>query len=99
MNAEEENLDFVTIKGLIKYGEALAQRSHMEGIELPPTPPPTGDRPRHAEEAMAAIRGFVQNAQAGFSHASAYRSARHALIQHNCVGVSPSDGVEHDSIP
>ena len=55
MNAEKENLDFVTIKGLIRYGEALAQRSHMEGIELPPTPPSTEDRPRQAEEAMAAL--------------------------------------------
>lgn len=86
MNTEEETLDFVTIKGLISYGEALAQRSHMEGIELPPTPPPTKDRPRHAEEAMAAIRGFVQNAQAGFSDASAYQSARQALILQDCGG-------------
>jgi len=86
MNAEEENLDFVTIKGLIRYGEALAQRSHLEGIELPPIPPPTGDRPRHAEEAMAAIRSFVQNTQEGFSHASAYWSARQALIQQDCGG-------------
>ena len=86
MNTEGEQLDFVTIEGLLSYGEAIARRPPVEGAELPPPPASSGDRPQRAREAMAAIRAFVQDAQGGFSDAVAYRNARHALIQHACGG-------------
>lgn len=86
MNTEGENLDFVTIDGLLAYGEAIARRPPVEGAELPSPPAASGDRPQRAREAMAAIRAFVQDAQGGFSDAAAYRNARHALIQHACGG-------------
>ncbi len=36
MKAEAENLDFVTINGLLAYGEAIARRPPVEGAEPPP---------------------------------------------------------------
>ncbi len=86
MKAETENLDFVTIDGLLSYGEAMARRPPVEGAELPPPPVSSGDRPQRAREAMAAIRMLVQEAQCGFAHAAAYKNARHTLIQQACGG-------------
>ena len=34
MNAESEQLDFVTIDGLLSYGEAMAKRPPVEGAKL-----------------------------------------------------------------
>ena len=86
MKAETENLDFVTIDGLLSYGEAMARRLPVEGAELPPPPVSSGDRPERAREAMAAIRMLVQEAQCGFANAAAYKNARHTLIQQACGG-------------
>jgi len=86
MKAETENLDFVTIDGLLLYGEAMAGRLPVEGAELPPPPVSSGDRPQRAREAMAAIRMLVQEAQCGFANAAAYKNARHTLIQQACGG-------------
>jgi len=86
MKAEAENLDFVTIEGLLSYGEAIASRAAVEGAELPPSPASSGDRLQRVREAMVAIRVLVQEAQGGFANAAAYRSARHALIQQVCGG-------------
>ena len=86
MNAEGETLDFVTIDGLLSYGKAIARRPPLEGADLPPPPGESADRPQRALEAMAAIRAFVQDTQAGFPDAAAYRHARHTLIQQACSG-------------
>jgi len=86
MKAEAESLDFVTIEGLLTYGEAMARRPPVEGAELPPHPASSGDRPQRAREAMAAIRALVQEAQCGFANAAAYKKARHTLIQQACGG-------------
>jgi 6-phosphofructokinase 1 len=86
MKAEAENLEFVTINGLLTYGEAIATRPPVEGAEPHPPLPSLEDRPQRALEAMAAIRLFVQDAQTGFANAAAYREARHALIQQACGG-------------
>jgi 6-phosphofructokinase 1 len=86
MNAEAENLDFVTIDGLLSYGEAIAKRPPVEGAELPPAPTSLEDRPQRAREAMAAITTFVQDAQRGFDNAAAYGHARQQLIQQQCGG-------------
>ncbi|MEO6203219.1 MAG: 6-phosphofructokinase [Nitrospirales bacterium] len=86
MKAEVENLEFVTIKGLLAYGEAIARRPPVEGAEPHSPLPASEDRPQRALEAMAAIRVFVQNAQAGFANAAAYREARQRVIQQACGG-------------
>lgn len=86
MQAEAEVLDFVTIEGLLSYGEALASRPPVEGAELPPPPASSGERPQRAREAMVAIRAFVQQAQKEFTNAMAYRNARNTLIQQSCRG-------------
>ncbi|GJL68755.1 MAG: hypothetical protein NPIRA06_13900 [Nitrospirales bacterium] len=86
MKAEVENLEFVTINGLLAYGETIARRPPVEGAE--PHPPLTSleDRPQRTLEAMAAIRLFVQEAQKGFADAAGYRDAKHALIRRSCGG-------------
>src|SRR5438132_3875499 len=81
-----DQLGFVTIEGLLAYGEGLARRTAGEGIELPPTPPPAADRPRRAREAMENVRAFVRRAQKGFSSAAEYRAARRGLIDDGCGG-------------
>ncbi len=86
MKAEGEDLEFVTIEGLISYGEALTRRPPVEGAELPAPPAPSEDRPQRARVAMAAIRAFVQDAQKEFTNAAAYKNARHTLIQQACGG-------------
>ena len=45
-----DQLDFVTIDGLLTYGEVLARRTSSNRFVLPPPPPPTNDRRRRAEE-------------------------------------------------
>ena len=85
MHAEgEQQLDFVTIEGLLAYGEAIARRPPVEGAELPPPPASSQDRPQRARDAMIAIRAFVQDTQRGFANAEAYKHARRAVIQHAC---------------
>ncbi|MDT7044289.1 6-phosphofructokinase [Candidatus Nitronereus thalassa] len=86
MNAKAENLNFVTINGLLSYGEALVRRPSVEGAELPPAPGPSEDRPKRVLVAMTAIRAFVHDAQKGFADAAAYGNARHQLIQQACGG-------------
>ncbi|MGD9852124.1 MAG: 6-phosphofructokinase [Nitrospirales bacterium] len=86
MSAKEENLKFVTIEGLLAYGEAIVRRPAVEGAEVPLPPTPSGDRPKRVPEAMESIRGLVQEAQEKFPNAAAYRNARQALIQQGCQG-------------
>jgi len=86
MSVDGEILDFVTIEGLLAYGEAIARRPPVNKTELPPLPAASVDRPQRAREAMNAIRDFVRDAQAGFAHATAYRTARSSLIQQECKG-------------
>jgi 6-phosphofructokinase 1 len=86
MESTGERLDFVTVEGLLAYGEWLARRPAMEGIEYPPVPSALADRPRRAREAMEKIRAFVQRAQRGFSGADEYRSARRLVLEEGCGG-------------
>src|SRR2546428_9780334 len=81
-----DQLDFVTLEGLLAYGEVLAHRTAGEGMVLPPAPSPSADRPRRAREAMEKIRAFVQRAQKGFPTAEEYRGARRGLIDDGCGG-------------
>jgi 6-phosphofructokinase 1 len=86
MSFDNDTLDFVTVDGLLTYGEALARRPPVKGIQFPSPPVDSKKRPQRAQEAMVAIRGLVQQAQAGFANAAAYKDARHTLIHQACGG-------------
>jgi 6-phosphofructokinase 1 len=86
MEAEEKQLSFVTLEGLLAYGEALSRRTATEGVSLPPPPPSAPDRLERAKEAVAYVRAFVDSAQAGFPDAEAYRTGRRRLIEKGCRG-------------
>ncbi|BFU94604.1 MAG: hypothetical protein NTNFB02_13260 [Nitrospira sp.] len=86
MEHPTRRLDFVTIGGLVAYGELLAQRQAHEDLLLPSPPPTTNDRRRAAEGALDAVRSFVERAKAGFEDAAAYRAARRALLEDHCAG-------------
>lgn len=86
MDTQEKLLSFVTLEGLLTYGEALARRTPSEGVTLPPPPPPAADRLQRAEETMTEIRKFIERARAGFPDAEAYRAARRRLIDEGSGG-------------
>ncbi len=86
MDITTNQLDFVTIEGLLAYGESLARRPPREDVQAPAAPAPSPRRADRARAAMEAIRSFVQRAQAGWPAAAAYRSARNALLEEACAG-------------
>lgn len=86
MESGIEQLNFVTVEGLLAYGEALAHRPPAGGVVLPPVPPPQPDRTRRAHAAMETIRAFVRRAQSGLPDAGEYRMARRAVIDDGCGG-------------
>ena len=86
MESAVDQLEFVTVEGLLAYGEMLARRSAGEGITFPPLSTSSVDRPQRTREAMEKIRAFVQGAQEGFPGAEEYRTTRRALIEEGCRG-------------
>ncbi|MEO5957241.1 MAG: hypothetical protein ABIR36_16340, partial [Nitrospiraceae bacterium] len=86
MESTVDRLEFVTVEGLLAYGEILARRPAGEGVTLPPLSTSSVDRPQRTRDAMEKIRAFVQSAQGGFSGAEEYRAARRALIDEGCLG-------------
>ncbi len=86
MQITTNQLEYVTIEGLLAYGELLAKRPSCEEIQLPTAPTPSPHRAGRARAAMKKIVAFVQSAQKGFSDAASYRSARRALIDKACGG-------------
>ena len=81
-----EQFEFVTIEGLLAYGEQLAQRTSSGRSVLPPSPPPFTDRRQRVEQAIPDIRTFVQGLPAGLPSAETYRTARQRLIAEACGG-------------
>ena len=77
-------MEFVTIEGLIAYGERLAGREAGDGITLPTAPPPDPARAQRAAAAQEGIRGFVQRVHAGLPSADDYRTLRARLIADHC---------------
>ncbi|MEK7351006.1 MAG: 6-phosphofructokinase, partial [Nitrospirota bacterium] len=86
MQSNTDPLDFVTIEGLLAYGEQFARRPSADGMLLPAIPVPSNDRARQSRVALTKIEAFVQAAQKGFSGADAYRAARQAVIDDVCTG-------------
>ncbi|TKB77990.1 MAG: hypothetical protein E8D45_04965 [Nitrospira sp.] len=86
MRVDTDKLDFVTVEGLLAYGEAFARRAPSEGVELPPPAAPSVDRLARTQDAMDRIREFVRRAQVGFTDVDDYRAARRALLAEGCGG-------------
>ncbi|MBI3357380.1 MAG: hypothetical protein HY038_11540, partial [Nitrospirae bacterium] len=86
MQINTDPLDFVTIEGLLAYGEQFARRPSTDGVLLPAAPVPSNDRVRQSRAAMEKIVTFVQSAQSGFPGADVYRAARQAVIDEACAG-------------
>ncbi|MCG3116230.1 MAG: 6-phosphofructokinase [Candidatus Manganitrophus sp. SA1] len=86
MESQKEELHFVTVEGLVAYGEAMTRRTPPEGVTFPPPLPATADRVGLAREAISKVRAFVDRTQEGFPDAEAYRTARHVLINEGCGG-------------
>jgi 6-phosphofructokinase 1 len=88
MPSDHEALDFVTIEGLVRYGEVFARtpRIAADHIALPSGSPTVSDRIHRAREATDAIHEFVSRAQGGFSSAADYRKARRRLLDDACGG-------------
>jgi 6-phosphofructokinase 1 len=88
MPSDHEALDFVTVEGLIRYGEVFARtpRIAADHIALPSGSPTVSDRIHRAREATDAIHEFVSRAQGGFSSAADYRMARRRLLDDACGG-------------
>lgn len=79
-----EQFDFVTMEGLLAYGEALAQRSSSGRYVLPPPPPPSTDRLQQTQTAADAMRAFIHHVQQGVPSAEAYRAGRQELLAKAC---------------
>ena len=88
MPSDHDALEFVTIEGLLRYGEALARAPRIAPghIALPSGSSTVPDRMHHAREATDAIHQFVTRAQEGFSSAADYRMARRRLLDDACGG-------------
>jgi len=86
MQNTTNQLDFVTIEGLLAYGELFARRPPADGVLPPPAPAPSNDRARRARIAMGKIEAFIQTARTGSPSADAYRAARQGVIDDACGG-------------
>jgi 6-phosphofructokinase 1 len=76
-----ETLDFVTIEGLLAYGEALTRLPRViDDVALPTMPPPRSYRADRVREAMEAVRSFVRRAGSRLGDAEAYRAARRDVL-------------------
>jgi 6-phosphofructokinase 1 len=86
MQISTDSLEFVTIEGLLDYGDRFARRPPQDGVLLPAAPAASNDRARQSRAAMEKIVAFVQAAQHGFPGADAYRAARKTVIDDACAG-------------
>ncbi|MDQ6733072.1 MAG: 6-phosphofructokinase, partial [Nitrospirota bacterium] len=88
MPSDHEALDFVTLDGLLRYGEAMSHAARIapEHISLPSAPPAVSDRITRAREATDAMLLFATRAQHGFVSAADYRLARRRLLDDACGG-------------
>ncbi|RMH36792.1 MAG: hypothetical protein D6690_05035, partial [Nitrospirae bacterium] len=82
------NLEFVTIEGLLTYAEELVTRPVPDRV-FPPLPPPahsTTTRLRLARQALTALREFAKRAHMGFRDAQDYQRTLQALCKESCEG-------------
>ncbi len=91
LKSESRSFDFVTLKGLLSYAEALVQRAsagspHQGQISFPASPAGKVDRLALAPWVMEEISHFVQRVQKGLPDAALYQSMRQAILDTVCKG-------------
>ncbi|WP_447978558.1 6-phosphofructokinase [Candidatus Nitrospira bockiana] len=89
MPSDVDALAFVSVAGLLRYGEAVSRvplESRPGSISLPPAPPSIPDRPQRVIGAIEAMRAFAAQAHEGFPTAGDYRAARRRLLDEACGG-------------
>lgn len=86
MTAPVDPLNFVTLEGLLAYGEALMRLPRIGDVTLPPPVPPRADRLERARTATSEILALVHRARKGFADAAEYRAARQRVIDQACDG-------------
>src|SRR5579884_3940168 len=87
MPSESSALAFVTVDGLLRYGEALAQPTlPRSGSVSLPTLSSAADCATRAHQAIEAVRAFGSRAVQGFAAAADYRLARQTLLNDACGG-------------
>ncbi len=80
-------LDFVSLEGLLTYGNRLAQRSAGESVDWPRAAPAASPAQLgRAAAAMEAIAALVTKASQGLPDAQAYRAARQDIVDQACAG-------------
>ncbi len=79
-------LDFVSVEGLLAYGQALALCPRQEGVEAPSTPKPSSVLIQQVPAVMESVRRFVTKSHSGFPDAAGYEQARQDLLQTACGG-------------
>ncbi len=86
MTAPVDPLNFVSLEGLLHYGEALTRLPRTGDLVLPPPSQPRSDRLERARVATSEILSFVGRARNGFADATEYHEARQTIINHACDG-------------
>jgi 6-phosphofructokinase 1 len=88
MQRTPPSLDFVTLEGLLAYGNRLAQRAPGHAVEWPAAR--AGSSPAQqlsrARQALHAVAAWVRTVSTGCPGAEAYRSARQAVMDTACAG-------------
>ena len=86
MESAVDRLEFVTVEGLLAYGEMLARRT--AGRELRSHPSQLPQSIDHSEPVTRWRRSgrLCSGAQGGFPGAEEYRATRRALIEEGCRG-------------
>ncbi len=83
---EETAFSFVSIEGLLGYGETLSKQRQPDGVLFPPAPPDTENRLKQTKDAIPEMSAFVGRAASGFPDADQYHRSRCALIDEICGG-------------
>ena len=87
MHSTTPSLGFVTLEGLLAYGNRLAQRAPAQQVDWPDARLVASAAQRNlARAAMEVIAACVRTASKGFADAHAYRSARREILDRTCAG-------------
>jgi len=80
-SSPQEALSFVSIEGLLAYGELLSRQGLRAGVSFPSPPPPTKDRAAWAKKALPALKAF---SRVTYPNAAAYRAEKARILDQNC---------------
>jgi 6-phosphofructokinase 1 len=86
MTPPVDPLNFVTLEGLLVYGEALMRLPRTGNLMLPPPGQTRSDRLERARVGTSETLSFISRARKGFADATEYHAARQTVIDHACDG-------------